>query len=291
MPTCLITIRPSQNDHALLEDYLILFKSWLQKYKYVCRYSWSIEEDNTINRHLHCYLEHSENKGSGKIKDQLKTTIFKTFIKSLPHTTIADIMINVINAEDTKYYLGYASKDHTSRRESTVPDEEIISSLKYYYTTEKYKTRALEKANSSNWKHITSRNFHTSVEDYLRKNSNLSLKESEVLILSMKTNFYTFQLPARDIERFFKELKLSHQVATQSESYSASQEAIGQTETPDMYNIEDIKQLLTFVWSSAQEEAIKDNAIMSLFKRHQDLFDDETHVPTKYMGLCHTPKV
>ncbi len=303
MPNCLITIRPSQNDYVLLEDYIILFKSWLEKYKHVSRYAWSVEEDQTINRHLHCYLEHSENKGSGKIKEQLKTTIFKTFIKSLPHTTIADIMINVINAEDPKYYLGYASKDHTCRHESTIPDDEIISSLKYYYTTEKYKTRVLEKA-KSNWKHVTSRNFHVCVEDYLQKNPELSLEDSHELILSMKSNFHTFQLPIRDNDKFFKELKLSYGVATQSEKYSASLEAQGQTEELDTCNIEDIKQLLHFIWTNTrlcgaccvlQELALKQNKIMHIFKKHQHLFDlpwlgDKSKAETKYEGLCITPK-
>lgn len=288
MPTCLITIRPSQNDHALLEDYLILFKTWLQNYKYVSRYSWSIEEDQTINRHLHCYLEHTENKGSGKIKSQLKTTIFKGFIKNLPHTTIADVMINVTNSEDPKNHLGYANKDHTHRHESTISDEEIIAALKYYYTTEKYKTRILEKANSSNWKHVTSRNFHVQVEDYLKKNPELSLEDTGELILSMKSDFYTFQLPIRDNEKFFKELKLSYKVANQAEKNSAAHEAIGQTENPEMYFIEDIKTLLCHVWKTENQEVTKkDSEIMHLLKKHQYLFDELCDV--NYQGLCKTP--
>lgn len=290
MPNCLITIRPHQNDYALLEDYLILFKAWLEKYKYVDRYSWSIEEDSTINRHLHCYLEHSENKGSGKIKEQLKTTIFKAFIKNLSDTeTKADIMINVINADDTKYYLGYANKDHTIRHESMIPDEEIISALKYYFISEKYETRMLEKAKSGNWKHVTSRNFHVTVEDYLQKHPELSLEDSHELLLSMKSNFYTFQLPIRDNDKFFKELKLSHQVATKSEKQSASMEAIGQLEDPMYAENEDIKKLLEFVWQNSQEKALENNAVMSIFKKHQYLFDD-LNCETKYEGLCITPK-
>lgn len=274
MPSCLITIRPSQNDHMLLEDYLILFKTWLETYKHVERYSWSIEEDQTINRHLHCYLEHSENKGCGKIKSQLKTTIFKDFIKSLPHTTIADIMINVINADDAKYYLGYSSKDHTSRHESTVSDEEIISSLKYYYATEKYKTRELEKAGSSNWKHITSRNFHSSVEDYLKKNSDFSLLESELLILSMKSNFYTFQLPVRDMGRFIKELKLSNNVASQYDKRSAMAEAQGQSDSPDSYLEDDLRSLLKWIWDTVQGEARNNKTIMRILRKNENLFDE-----------------
>ncbi len=303
MPICLITIRPSQNDHMLLEDYLILFKSWLQTYKYVECYSWSIEEDNTINRHLHCYLEHSENKGCGKIKEQLKTTIFKTFIKTLPHTTIADIMINVVNSVDPKAHLGYASKDHTCRHEATVSDEDIISALKYYYTTEKYKTRILEKAGSSNWKHVTSRNFHVIVEDYLKKNPELSLEDSHELILSMKSNFYTFQLPIRDNDKFFKELKLSHKLATREEKNQASMEAIS-PDFVDEQNTADIKKLLEFIWKNTrlcgaccvlQESALKQNDIMYIFKKHQHLFDNDVaswpgnHPETEYIGLCETP--
>ncbi len=296
MPTCLITIRPSTNDYILLEDYLILFKTWLEKYKYMSRYSWSIEKDDTIKRHLHCYLEHSENKGCGKIKEQLKTTIFKSFIKTLPHTTIADVMINVINADDTKYYLGYANKDHTKRHDSTVSDEEIISSLKYYYMTEKYKSRVLEEANSSNWKHVTSRTFHVMVEDYLKKNPELSLRESSILILSMKSNFYTFQLPVRDMERFLKEMKLSHNVATHTEKYSASLEAVGQGLSECFYHIDDIKYLLKFVWNNVDQlKLVKIPELMNKLKKHQYLFDENPdgqfpqNSDKKYEGLCCTP--
>lgn len=292
MPNCLITIRPGTNDYIILEDYLILFKTWLQKYRYVSQYSWSIEEDQTINRHLHCYLEHSETKGSGKIKEQLKTTIFKNLIKSLPETTIADVMINVINADDPKYSLGYANKDHTHRHESTISDEDIISALKYYYTTEKYKTRQLEKANSSNWKHVTTRTFHVMVEDYLKKNPELSLTESSVLILSMKSNFYTFQLPVRDIERFLKEMKLSYNVATHTEKTSASLEAVGQNVQECFYHIEDIKMLLIFVWNNFDQRKLVNNTeIMLQLKKHQYLFDEKNihKHEVKYEGLCCTP--
>lgn len=298
MPTCLITIKPSPTDHLLLEDYLILFKEWLHKYKHACRYSWSIEKDDTIDRHLHCYLEHNEKKGSGKIADQLKTTIFKNFIKTLPHTTIADVMINVVNSEDPKQHLGYVSKDHTIRHESDIADEEIISAIKYYFTTEKYKARMLEQAGSTPWKHVTSRTFHPMVEEYLKKNPELSLADTGEIILSMKSNFYTFQLPIRDNEKFFKEMKLSHNVVDDAVKHSAKLEAIGIITDADVYYVEDIKYLLQVLFDSENklsqgstlyENTCHNKKILAIATKYQGLFDPHPCGEKSYGGLIHHP--
>jgi hypothetical protein len=63
---------------------------------------------------------------------------------------------------------------------------------------------------SSDWIHVTNKNFHSIVEDYVKKNPSLDIKESGLVKLEMVKHRHTFQLNAPDQERFFKELRIKN---------------------------------------------------------------------------------
>lgn len=241
----LITLRCHQNDHNLFEEYIILIKDWLEG---VEKYSYSIELDDTINRHLHLFINHDA-RDSDKLRREFTSKGFKKInIKTKSSKTILSNALKIDKVTKTrKKALGYVNKFNSRRRDHKgYTDQEILDAVEFYYTTER-----IEKSEEtvSDWKHVTNKNFHASVEDYIKNNPELLLKDSDLIKIRMVKDKYTFQLNVKDQERYFKELRIAHEQCSEQDIHSCSQEAYGQDKTYDRYMEDDIRDLLKYIKS------------------------------------------
>jgi len=262
MSQYLITLRCHQNDTQLFEDYMILIKGWLKNE--IKRYSWSIEFDETINRHLHLLVE-GDYRDSDKVRRRLSTKEFKSIqIKLKQSKTIISNALDVKKIKEMpQKALGYTQKWSCRRRDHLgFTDQEIVDAVEFYYTTAR-----LEKAQdiTDDWKHVTNKNFHAVVEDFVKKDKEIeSFKDSDLIKLKMVKAKHTFQLNNKDQERYFKELRIAHNNASCTDEFSCSQEAYGHDKTYDRYMEDDIKDLLSYI-KSLKDKNIELNIPQSIF--------------------------
>lgn len=247
----ILTLRCHPNDTQLFEDYFILIKNWLQTE--IKKYSYSIEMDGTLNRHLHLYIHH-DFRDADKVKRRITTKEFKSIQIILKQSkTILATALKVDKVTKTpKKALGYTQKWNCERREyKGYTDQEILDAVEFYYTSER-----IEKSEviNNDWTHVTNKNFHATVEDYAKKNK-LPLKDSDLIKIRMVKDKHTFQLPSKDQERYFKEIRIANCVHSQADEYSCSQEAYAIDKNYDGYMEEEIRDLLKYI------KTLKDNNI------------------------------
>lgn len=244
MSEFLITLRCHPNDTQLFEDYIILIKNWLNEVK---KYSYSIEWDDSINRHLHLIVQ-ADYRDADKLRRRLTTKEFKTIQININQSkTIIKTALRIDKVKELpQKALGYTQKWHCRRRgHCGYTDQEIVDAVEFYYTTAR-----LEKQQdvTQDWKHVTNKNFHAIVEDFVKKDEDIEdFSKSDLIKLKMVKSKHTFQLNARDQERFFKELRIAHDNYSQSDTASCSQEAYGMDKAFDQYMLEDIKDLLKYI--------------------------------------------
>jgi hypothetical protein len=73
------------------------------------------------------------------------------------------------------------------------------------------KMKEVSEEQDDEWIHVTGDNFHAIVTEYAHKNE-INIAQAELLTLHMKSNFHTFQLPVKEMERYFKELRLNNEL-------------------------------------------------------------------------------
>lgn len=270
MSQFLITLRCHPNDTQLFEDYMILIKNWLNE---VQKYSYSIEWDDTINRHLHLIIQ-ADFRDADKVRRRLTTKEFKTIQINLNKSkTILKTALRIDKVKELPLKaLGYTQKWHCRRRgHFGYTDQEIVDAVEFYYTTSR-----LEKQQdvTQDWTHVTNKNFHAIVEDFVKKDETInSFKDSDLIKFKMVQSKHTFQLNARDQERYFKELRIAHEDASLADEASCSQEAYGCDKTFDAYIVEDIKDLFKYIKSLKDNniELNLPNHIWTMYKKYEYL--------------------
>lgn len=268
MSEFLITLRCHPNDTQLFEDYMILIKNWLNE---VEKYSYSIEWDDTINRHLHLMIK-ADYRDADKVRRRLTTKEFKSIQINLNKSkTILKSALRIDKVKELpQKALGYTQKWHCLRRgHSGYTDQEIVDAVEFYYTTAR-----LEKQQdvSQDWIHVTNKNFHAIVEDFVKKDEDIkSFKDSDLIKLKMVKSKHTFQLNNKDQERYFKELRIAHQDCSQHDEASCSQEAYGCDKTFDAYMVDDIKDLFKYILSTVDNGKDIPNNIYTMYKKYEYL--------------------
>lgn len=261
-----ITLRCHQNDTQLFEDWFLLIKVWLQTE--IKKYSWSIEHDDTINRHLHLIIT-GDFRDSDKVKRRLTTKEFKTIQINLKKSkTILAPALKIEKVKETPLKaLGYTQKWCCRRRDHKgYTDQEIIDAVEYYYTT----TR-LEKSQdvSQDWKHVNSKNFHAIVEDFVKKDEDVKdFKNPDFIKLAMVKSKHTFQLNSKDQERYFKELRIAHNDSSEYDEGSCAAEAYAQDQTFDAYMVEDIKDLFKYILSNLEDGKKLPDSLFTMYKKY-----------------------
>lgn len=137
MPFYLFTFRPQITEQDLFENFVTIFSCELDRFM---KYSYSIEEDNTLNKHLHCLVE-SNAKDNNAFKQIFNKKIFKDFKSTLKNKQTNEHGFDdrkvKDDPEDFLKVLGYVNKETQClrRKYKGFTNEEILKAVEYYYTT------------------------------------------------------------------------------------------------------------------------------------------------------------
>lgn len=205
MPFYLFTFRPQITEQELFENFLTIF---IPEIKKLPKYSYSVEDDNTLQKHIHVVAE-SKAKDLSAFKQIFNKKIFKDFksILKLKQTNENGFDDQKIRDEDFLKVLGYVNKEtQCLRREYNFTNEEILKAVDYYYTTKHIdKTKKIGKE----WKVITSKNAHVLIEQYIQQNNIdiLDYMECETTKLAMTEDLYSFAfISDKQLSKIFNEI-------------------------------------------------------------------------------------
>lgn len=263
-----ITIRFQVTDTQLFEDYLIFFKTWMEEEP--SRYSYSIEWDDTINRHIHAVVTANYVDGD-KLKRRITTKEFLPIIKKLKasNTILANAIKCSVVTKTPKKALGYTQKWHCNRRgHKGYTDQEIVDSVEYYYTTTRLeKTQEIK----DDWILLNTKNFHAHVEDFIQKNPELKYEDSDIIKLRMVKHGYSFMsITSKQLEVGFREIRIKNDSSHVNDEAITKQEAYGLEKSFDDYLLEDIKDLFKFVESNKSKLEIP-SSIHYMYQKYHDL--------------------
>ena len=169
MPFFLYTFRPQINEQKLFEQFLDIFLPFLKEFP---SYSYSVEEEGTLQQHIHIMYEHHAKDNSKALPQKLNKKCFSLFKSALKNKMtndkgFDDRMVND-NQEDFLKVLGYVNKETDCLRRKSVgfTNEEILKAVAHYYACEH-----LDKSTVKNDLNImSSKNIHISIKDYCVKN-------------------------------------------------------------------------------------------------------------------------
>lgn len=201
-----ITFRAHVCETQVFEDFINIFLPILTTFNY---YAYSIEEDDSPNRHIHALFNlTSAMKDRSKIDQKFNNKYMKDFKKSLgikqtKWTAAYDSKMVENSKEDFLKVLGYCIKDDnvTRRHIKNIPNNFLTQGIKFHVST----ARNVDDAVKNDIKIITSKNFHVSCEQFAKKN-NMTVHDWE-LIPKMTHQRHSFQISARDLKKYDAELK------------------------------------------------------------------------------------
>lgn len=224
MPFYLFTFRPQITEQELFENFITIFIPELKK---LTKYSYSIEEDNTLQKHIHVVAE-SKAKDLSAFKQIFNKKIFKDFKSTLKtkQTNEHGFDDQKIRDEDFLKVLGYVNKEtQCLRREYNFTNEEILQAVEYYYTTKHIdKTKNID----NDWTILTTKNAHVIIENYVKEHNidwNDFMVET-VIKTQMQSNKYSFiNISDKQTEKLFNELIMSNTECTK-EDFHLKQEKV-----------------------------------------------------------------
>lgn len=202
-----ITFRAHVSEPQLFEDFINIFLPILNNFE---QYAYSIEEDNTPNRHIHAILSlNSSIKDKSKLDQKFNNKFMKDFKKSLgirqtdwahaydskylPHTS-----------EDVLKVLGYVLKDDkvTRRRVKNISTNLITQGIKFHVSTARIDNSRVK----NDWKAIKPQNIHVFLEDFMTKN-NIDVNDTELVPLMVKSKYTFNQITSKQLKLSIAELK------------------------------------------------------------------------------------
>lgn len=213
MPYFLFTFRPQVSEQQLFEDFLTIFLPILKEFP---KYSYSVEEDNTLQKHIHCLLEHTTAKDNSKFLQLFNKKIFIDFKKSLLTKQTNEHGFDNRKVQDTPEdlikVLGYVNKETQCLRRgySGFTNEEVLDAVNFYYTT-----KHIEKASKINddWTILTTKNAHITIEKFVLDN-NLNWDDfmiEQIIIIKMKESKYSFiNFNKKTLSTLFSELIIAN---------------------------------------------------------------------------------
>lgn len=204
----LLTIRAQQNEIDLFEDTLNLILPILQTYP---SYIYTVEDDNTPNRHIHIFLQNPS-----KAKEVDSSKVFQKFqkikknlmkyikLQQTQEQPFWDSRLVQNTPEDFFKVLGYIQKDTncTRRRVKNICSEVLIQGMNFYATT----TKIDKSCTKNDWTAIKPQNAHSLITHFSEKH-NIDVTETE-LIPAMVADKHTFvQITSPQLKLTLTELK------------------------------------------------------------------------------------
>ena len=175
MPFFLFTFRPQITEQELFEQFLSIFLPLLEEFS---KFSYSIEEDGTLNKHIHLMVE-TKAKDNCAWKQFFNKKPFKDFKVAIktkqtnPDKGFDDRMVKRDKQgetiiEDKLKVLGYVNKETNCprRKYKGFTNEEILEAVDFYYTTQH-----LEKSKIKNdLTLVTPKNIHILIKTFCEEN-------------------------------------------------------------------------------------------------------------------------
>lgn len=192
----LFTFRPQTSETNLFEQFLTILKPALEDSKTIKKYAYSVEEDNSLNVHIHLLAGFEETKSKNNPLTQFfNTKPFRDFKQTLKlKQTNEPNGFDDRKVQDTKEdflkVLGYVNKETVCRRRANkgFTNEEILEGIEYYYTTQHIDKSKDQSKN--NWKILTHKNVLAEIE-YWMDNNNVE-KWSPIQKVKMIQDRYSF---------------------------------------------------------------------------------------------------
>ena len=188
MPYYLFTFRPQITEQQLFEDFFTILQPELEC---LSKYSYTIEEDNTLQKHIHLIAE-SKAKDNSAFKQLFQKKIFQEFKSALKHKLTNEKGFDDRKVKETKedflHTLGYVNKEATAlrRQYKGFTNDEITMAVEYYHTAKRIKS-AIPKSDLTI---VTARNCHVLIKDYCVRNECEPV--DPFTILNMKKEGYMF---------------------------------------------------------------------------------------------------
>jgi hypothetical protein len=227
MPFYLFTFRPQVSDQHLFEDFLSIFLPILDT---LSKYSYSIEEDGTLNKHIHVLVEHKA-KDNNAWKQLFKRKIFKDFKESLTSKMtnehgFDDRMVKE-DPEDLLKVLGYVNKetDCIRRKYKGFTNEEVLSGIKFYYASEH-----IDKSKVKNdWTVLTTKNAHVIIEKFVEDNEmdwNEFMIEQTIKIKMIESKFSFINFTKEKQSQLFNELIIANTKTAEGDFHRIAEQHI-----------------------------------------------------------------
>lgn len=205
MPLFLITANCHVLDVNLFEQFFILLHPWLTSHD---KFAYSVEEDDTLNRHLHFIVDDNAADCLAMYK-KFNTKTFKLFRQNMPSTnTIWKSFLHITKVkkskEDLLKTLGYILKDNNKRRGfKGFTEPFILSATKFYFVTEHLDKSILKKDEVL----INSKNIFGHVKDFVKTN-NLSFADPCIQYMMIQQNYSFLNIQPKQIKRAFNEMSV-----------------------------------------------------------------------------------
>ena len=239
-----ITIRAHQNDVSIFEQYFAVLKVWLESYE---EYSYSIEWDDTVNRHLHLYLI-SQDRDSNSLMNKLKKKGFKKILNNLNKTqTVLSNFIKIQKItntpEDLIRVLGYVNKWHCRRRYAkNIEPQKIIDAVEYYSIQTHHEKLQIK----DDVKIVTTKNIYAMIKQFTQ-DTQIPLTDPLIKLKMTQAKYGFINVSPKNISRAFKELKIMENSATEQDKEDINLELYGMEKDYDHYLHENIKEMCHFI--------------------------------------------
>lgn len=200
-----ITARCHVSETQLFEDYLSLLLPFVIKHQ---EYHYSIEKDESCDRHIHVVLEDTA-KDMDAFKRKLNTKEFKNFWDYIKDKLIHKDQLTytaIIKPDDLKKTIGYIFKDVNSRQGSSkFKDQEYIQEcVDLYWTMKRLEARKTE---VDDIKLVTTKNFYAITQDFCNKTTT-RYDDPDILYKMKKSGYGFINLSRRQKEEGFRELRI-----------------------------------------------------------------------------------
>jgi hypothetical protein len=203
------TFRPQINDQQLFEDFVILFLPFVKLHDNSC---YSIEEDGTLNKHIHAvitgnYKDLSKffqkwNKSNG-LKD------FKGITKKSTNTDSNGFNNQKIPEDKTEFLhvVGYTFKDadKNTRSWSNIPDHTMTEAIEYYHAHRRIKAK---ETTNKDWTLITGKNCYAHIESYIDKQK-IQLPDPLLTIRMAQDRYGFVNIQSKQIRQCVAEIHLA----------------------------------------------------------------------------------
>ena len=245
MPYYKLCFNPQVSESHLLEEYLILLKPFLERFD---KYSYSVEKDNTINKHIHLIVYNEDPDPKSNFYKKFKTATFKPFFNKMKNLlTDEKVFLHCQKVKDTpedlSKVLGYVNKEHAVRRDKKgFTDQEILDSVEYYYTTE-HLDKTIKK---NNYTYLTTKNAHVMIEEFCEEN-NLPIDYPNIKLRMTQQKYSFCNIPPKTISRIFKELRIVHEKSNLQDDQMCNLEADGIDSNYDYETHQNCENLVEFI--------------------------------------------